>query len=384
MPLINVSDLLVAPSEAETLDTILQALAGFGFNTTAWQVGSVQRYLVTAIAKVVAQVAATVAMVAAFGALSTATGPALTKLADSDFDVQRFEAVKTQGIVRLTNVAGIGATVIAISQLVVSDPITGQTFRNISGGTIPGTVGATLDLTFESEVAGKNTVVAVGSLTIMQTPIAGVTSSNSDANWITQTGADAETDPNLRARCRAKWGTLNVGSKPVSGYEYLARTADPAVTRVYVDPTNPNGPGTVRVYIAGASGTGTGSMVTAVDALIQQKRSVTALVTVLPAVAVAEAFTATVFIASAQNTPSTRESVRLAINDFVNALPIGGIQTDNIAGQEMSHTALIGAVQAVPGVRSVTFSSPTADVPLAANEVLTVLGGNPTLAFVSV
>lgn len=384
MPLVTVSDLLVAPTEEEVLDTLLQYLAGFGFNSTAWQPGSAQRQFVSVFAKVIASVGGTVSMVAAFGALLTATGNALTKLADSHFNEQREPAIKTQGTVRLTNVAGIGATPIAIGQIVISDPLSGQTFRNIGTGTIPGTVGGFLDLTFESEVAGAASKVPIGSLTVMQTPIAGVTASNSDPNWMTLAGADAESDDRLRKRCRDKWGTLNVVSKPVSGYEYLALKADPAVTRVYVDDTNPDGPGTIRIYIASDNGTGSGASVAAVDALVQTKRSVTAQVTVLPAVEVAQLFSATVFIATAQNTPSTRDTIRKAINDFVNALPIGGEQTDNVAGKEMSFAKLIGVVVAVPGVRNVTFSAPTTDVPLNPNEVLTVLSGNPTLSFVSV
>src|SRR5690606_696186 len=98
-------------------------------------------------------------------------------------------------------------------------------FTNLTGGTL--SLGGTLDLSWEAEEPGDDYNLANGTLTVMVTPLAGVTVANPDpgtGTWITQTGADEESDPELRERCRNKWSTLGTGSTEDS-YEFWAKQA---------------------------------------------------------------------------------------------------------------------------------------------------------------
>jgi hypothetical protein len=49
------------------------------------------------------------------------------------------------------------------------------------------------------------------------------------------------------------------------------------ITRVFVDSTNPDGPGTIRIYLAGDSGEITGDTLTVADAYLQSRRGLCAV-----------------------------------------------------------------------------------------------------------
>jgi len=63
-------------------------------------------------------------------------------------------------------------------------------------------------------------VTTLPGVTVANPPIQGT------ASWTTQAGADAESDPAYRGRCKAKWGTLGSGSTEPA-YIYNAATPNP-------------------------------------------------------------------------------------------------------------------------------------------------------------
>src|SRR5690606_5508813 len=126
---------------------------------------------------------------------------------------------------------------------------TGRTFRNTTGGTL--NAGGTLTLQWEATLAGSQHNVGNGQVTTLVTSRAGVSISNPDSGsgtWFTTLGQDEESDADLRIRNSTKWATLSL-EWVEAAYVYAARTL--GARKVKIDATNPRGPGSVDVYLAG-------------------------------------------------------------------------------------------------------------------------------------
>lgn len=371
MPL-NLAQLRTTVSKDEATAFLLTELASLGFGATSWQSGSVQRTLVEMFASVYSNLSGNVAAISEIAFNDTSVGDALTAFSYSHYANTRIAAVSTQGNLTLTGAAVGPPHAIAVGQIVVSDA-SGNTYRNTTGGTIPAS--GTLVVTIQADTAGAAANVANGTITTLTTPLAGVTCSNDaiapSSTWITQQGADAETDAALRVRNRTKWATLSP-SDPANRYINFIQTAVPAAARVVVDDSNPAGPGTVYIYIAGSSGVSGATDVTNSQTEADRIKNPTAQVTVFAADAQSQNFQYTCFITSSLNNAVTQAAVEQALRDYVNGLPIGGsVFPPSITG-EFVFSEAIGAMTAIAGVQQVQFTTPTGNVPITAYDVMTV------------
>ena len=245
------SQLIEPEDEDALLETMLGVLRSDGFPVLAWIIGSAPRSMHKAIARVLADVWLTIALIARGATLETSTRGWLTLLAASQYGLSRLDPVTTIGTVVLTDGGG-GPHVIAVGQLYVAT-VGGVRFRNTSSGTLPAS--GTLELTFAAEFAGSAANVTNGAIGVLVTSLPTVSVSNpaigTTGTWITTLGADQESDPTLRARCSAKWATLSTGS-PAAAYIFWALSIA-GTTRAAVDDGNPDGAGTLRVYIDSAA-----------------------------------------------------------------------------------------------------------------------------------
>jgi phage-related baseplate assembly protein len=360
----------------EALQTLIDQATALGFNTTSWQSGSTPRTMLEVFVYVYAAASVVVSGIASGGLNSTAEGDWLSLLASSHYKNTRRAAVTTQGTMVLACSALAGPYTITAGQLVVADTATGQTFRNqAAGGSL--TSGGTLSLVFEAETAGAAGDIATGATLELKTPLAGVTVTNpvggSVDSWISRNGADAETDAQLRERNETKWATLGVG--PGMAYAHHALTASASVKRVSVDDSNPRGPGTIDLYIAGDSGALAGTIVTAVDDYLDgttdgvDRVNSSADLLVQSATALSVPVTASVYVIKQYNTAATQTAVSTAISNYFKALPIGGT-TLTAGGQGAVRIGgLYSAILAITGVQNVVFAAPTADVNVDIDEV---------------
>lgn len=379
MTSLSIDQLLPVVPLTSAQQTVIDLLKSLKITAvTSWQSGSLARTIGLELpALLLNEFSKTGAAIAAGGYSTTAKGDWLTLLSDSQFDNQRFEPVRTRGTCVLTAEASAPATPIAANYLVVAEPITGATFRNIGAfTTVPG---GAVSVVFEAERAGSSGNVLVGSITSMQTPIAGVTVSNPgvDGSWITRWGADAERDDPLRDRNRTKWAT-RAFTAPGDAYVNWAREADPAITRASIDDQNPDGPNTLRIYIAGDLGDG--SLAT-LDTVIAQKvvdyiygnidgitrRGLNAIVGCSPASIVDVPLMGTAYVAAPYVTTAPA-ALNMALQKLQDALPIGGVKGGS-ATQGVLFSALYNAVMQTPGIVNVAFQSPLADVTLAKDQV---------------
>lgn len=354
----DLADLIQTTTQAEELADLLADAASEGFPTTSWQSGSVPRTLLEIDAQVNAGVRANVADIAKGGLLDLATGGWLTLLAQSQYDETRVPAVITRGTIVLTCASNAGPYTIGERSIWVSDS-SGRRFTPIGSGTLA--TGGTLSLTYEAELAGSTYNVAANTITVMTTPLAGVTVNNPSSSWITQTGADEEADADLRARCREKWAPLGTGSNE-DAYAFWSKAADSEVRRVKVrahDNEGVSADGHVTIVLAGETSTVSSGARDAVEAYIEARREICAQLHYIAASVNTIAVTATLYVRAAN-----RAQAEIDIGANLVALA-GEIES----GGTVYRSAIIEALMTPAGMVNAAVAAPSGDTSLAWDEV---------------
>lgn len=378
----SIDDLTTPLTVDEVKTSIYNVLAALGVSTTNWKPGAVVRTMIAAIAIVIAAMSQLTAAIARSGFLDTATGSWLTLLARYVYGTERIPATFAVGDVTLTN-AGGGIYVFAVGDLQLESATSGKTYTNTTAGTLGAL--STLTLTFQADEIGSDSTAFVGEIDTLVAPLTGVTCSNAAV----LVGTDEEEDPALRARCRAKLGSLSPNG-PWDAYDYVAKSAVRADgTPIGVTRTRslPDGAGGLDCYVATASGTITGTVgnlstdLGAVDDALQRKA--TPLCVTLSTHATTAVPLAITYEIWCYNTLGlTQDQITDLIADqltaWLAARPIGG---DFISGPpgaiyKSGIEAAIGATRTAEGsslgIFRVNLAAPATDTVLAVGEVATL------------
>lgn len=273
------ADLTRARTRQEVVARMLTALGRpdlSGLPVTDWNSGGVTRTLCEISGEAIADAERTVAAIAQGGYLQTAQGDWLDELALSAYGLTRQDSTYARGEVLLICAPGSGPYTIPAGQWL--EAASGVRFMTDSGGTL--TPGGTLGVRVRAEQPGDAYNVPTGTISRMLTPLPGVSVTNT-AGWLTEAGANRESDEALRTRARLQWPALG-GGMTRAAYEYAALTAHPAVQQALILDEHPRGQGTVDVVLWGAGGIGA-DVVAAVDAVVQTRRPVGANVLVYAA-----------------------------------------------------------------------------------------------------
>ncbi len=347
------SDLQEARTKDDVLAALLTSLQGRGFPVTDWVEGGVTRTLLEAVAAAIAdEVSVFVPQVVRAGLLAYAEGEDLDALAENVYGLTRRPAQFAEGRVALTAEPGMGPYSITAGSFWVGTA-SGLRYVALENVTVPTGGSATLRVRAESPGSAYN--VATGAINVVLTPFPGLSVTN-PSGWLDTAGADAETDEQLRERCRLQWATLGY-AHPAEAYEAWAKEASPAITRVAVL-THPRGQGTVDVVVYGAGGIGAAD-VAAADAYIQARRDLVADVQVYAATPVTVAVSGTVYV-RAGTLAQVEPAVLSALADYAAGVPIGGTVYDD---------AIIAAIRSVADVVDVDLTAPTGDQALGTTEV---------------
>lgn len=368
-------------SEAENLASFLDVFRTAGFAVDSWRAGGGFHTLTRACARGLTGLSEVVQQIARGGFLDLASGAWLTLLARSWFGVTRRPASYTFQTLRLSSTAGAPPYTIVPGQVWASTSATpgqGYRFNNTTGGTLPS--GGTLAVTIKAESPGAAYNVDLHTVSVMVTALPGVTCDNIA---VVTEGLNEESDPELKNRCRNRWPTLSGPEHlPGGAYEFLATTdpltgeARPGVTRAYCDIDNPDGPGTIRVYLAGPEGPVSGAVVTSVDAELQPRRGVSCTLATLSAVEEEITPEGTVWVYGV--TVGVAEAAgRAALDALLAAAPIGGYVWGSSRG--IFRDELERALRAVPGVVRVALT--TGDHTLLPYEVATADPSYPGISF---
>jgi phage-related baseplate assembly protein len=337
---IAITDLVKDIEREDVLADMLTVAATLGLSTTSWVPGEPVWVLLTTIADQLAKLWNTVIVRAnRAGFLDYASGDWLTLLAWTVYDVYRKEATFATGPITVQNRGGGFYNLIGGEIRVANS--TGQTFKNVTGGTLsPWTGGAapfpTLTLTFQADEAGSTSSTPIGGIQAYpNAPTTAPAGIYALANAVPLIGGAVEEDDALKARCRLSTGPLSpAGAK--SAYSSVALSTKRSdgtsidCTRVKVIDT---GGGTLAVWLASAKGATPGTVLfTDTDVYLAnvalQDKVVPAGISayVNGALEVLVAVDITVYVDRASNVTAAEAiaSAGAAVSLYFSKLPIGG------------------------------------------------------------
>jgi uncharacterized phage protein gp47/JayE len=285
--------------------------------------------------------------------------------------LSRLPATKAEGIVYFTREDTSGNVTIPANRVVKTLPDgLGNEYRFVTTEeTILPDGASEAAVSVVAEAYGRDANVTPGMITEIVTPISGIDAVDNRVGWLTSEGADEETDTALRTRYALRWQDVNGCTK--AAYESWALSV-PGVVAVTILDNHPRGQGTVDVVIKGSAGVPTAELISAVDAVVQENRPINddALVKgPTPVEAVISADLELVYgDAAAIVTGATNRLNAL----FLDPSPVADI-TPLQVGEDLTLDRLIHEIMAVSGIKRVIWTSPTADIQTAGDE-LVVLG----------
>lgn len=256
----TLDDLLSEETEDSALTFLFTQLSSLKFPVTSWAPGGRSYTKLKAFARAIANLSSAIKTITAGGLLSLSTGDWLTLLAREWYDIERNLATFAKGKIAISVAAGAGPYPISPNQLIVFEEATNRSFTSTNTVSFDLPVGPSItSVEFIAESPGSAYNAPIGSSIGFTTPLPGVTAAFQDlgsGTWLTQNGTDDEADETLQTRCRTKWALLGI-NKPADAYTYLALNTPGVgtpVSKVYVDDSNPRGPGTIDIYIASNAG----------------------------------------------------------------------------------------------------------------------------------
>lgn len=377
-------DELVEPlTLEEARASIYATLATKGVTTTTWKPGAVVRTIIAALAILVVAFSRLQALVGKSGFLELSEGDWLTEVARNVYGVERDLGSFATGNVELDNASTNVYSGVA-GDLVFAHATTGKTYRNTAAFSV-GSLALNVLVPVQADELGSGSNANPGTITVMKTPLAGVTATNPTA----LVGNDVEADPALRTRSREKTGVLSPMG-PRDAYAYVAKSVKRAdgssvgVTRVK---TVPDGVGGVTVYIADADGPVAGPDVTLVaDAIhkLVEPLSITPNVQSAVAKLIVPTYTLWVRDTSGMSNADIAAAVQTKLTDWLATQPIGGWIKPTQPGR-VYLDAIRGVIVSTLGndlTIDVDLTVPAADVDILSNEAPVL--GTPTATIIQI
>jgi uncharacterized phage protein gp47/JayE len=212
----------------------------------------------------------------------------------------------------------------------------------------------------QAEEYGSGANAGVGQISELVTPVSGISGVSNAADWLTSEGADVEEDAGLIERITLRW----LGNNGVTKYAYKSWALSvPGVISVEILDQHPRGQGTVGVVVRGSAVLPTEALLTRVRAAIAPEAPVNDDWYVVPPTPVMAAVSGVLHYVAGAGYPAliAREAELRILSLFADKSGYPEI-TPLAIGQDMPRDLLTAAVMAVPGVKSVDWLAPVADV----------------------
>jgi Baseplate J-like protein len=369
---LSLSDLLKAQTADDVMATFLNVASTLGLPVTAWQRLGVGRSILRTVAQKVADLTSIVSEIAAGGFLDYAAavtpegGPGWLDLVTKNmYSTERKPASFARGSLSVSNTSGTTYT-INPGDLHFASTENGATYTNQDGGSLAPS--STLLLTIAADNPGAGGTTSAGTITILVTPLTGVTCTNPGA----LVGNDVETNADLVTRARAQLKSVSPAG-PKDAYNYGARNAlraDGSLIAVSRTRSIADGTGHVDLYIAGPNGAIDTGDVPFVDAAALAMLPLDGTLTTVNAANLSVTVTGviTVTVASQLTDAQVIAAAKAQILKFFSEVAIGGyagvLYAESIRGQ----------IALALGAAFITcsLSAPSGDVAMAANEVPTL------------
>lgn len=373
----NLTDLLTPVSQSDMLNQLLSIAASLGLPTTSWQAGQPLRTILNVVAQKLSDYSNTVVAITAGGFGDLASDAWVGLWAQSIYNVNRVQAAPATGLVNTLN-SSASQYDHAIGAFIVSNPATGQTYRNVAAISILANVGLA-NIAVQADQVGTVSNCVPAACTNVVTSDPGVTVTNP----LALLGADQETSAALVTRCRAKLGALSPNG-PRDAYNYVATTPSLAAvltpvtrTKTVADATT----GLISVYLATATGAPVAGDVAIVQTAINtyaQPWCITA--TAIAATPLTIPITYRVWIKGSQLTSAQiQTAISGALSTWFATLAIGGyvIAPDTGDVYVAALQQVIGS--ATPGIQKVSITLPAADVVMTSAQVAVLGTLTPTV-----
>lgn len=362
----------------QLLEAAATRLRELGSKLTNWSKLSRLRTLAEALQQPVAELYVLLLRVAPQGWEQHATGGWLDLHAAAK-GIDRTLKSKTVGWLRVVRAAGIpgnipiplharfGTHLDAAGKRVV--------FRPVEAAVLPEAEDSVL-VRAQSEEAGAHTVVGVGTVVNVLTPLTGIGGVTNEVDWLESEGVDDELDTALQERNRLAWTALGFGGNR-DAYESWVRSV-PGVADVWIDDQHPRGQGSIDIVVMGTAGAPTDTLLDAVRAVVSQRQVLTANVEIRGPVEVPVTVSIRVWLWPELGLLAEEEerSLELANALFTpNATLNAARQADGLApvqrlriGEDV-RPYQVAALLAAAQVYDVEMLSPSANVPIGAGEI---------------
>ena len=223
-PKLNYSDLLLELSADDIADEIKETVAELGGSPDTWRERAIPAVLTAGISRVLSRIYSLISYFAE-GVEFTESSPADTAevWATSQYAEERQPATRT--VLKILVSCGVGAGPADLSTAFRVGTGEGVDFVLQAAIQIPD--GGAEYCYFEAVQAGTESNVDPASVSLIKTPVAGVTISEQE---LVTAGQEEESIAALYARCTAKWS--GIGAASSTFVQNLAMQLDPLLTKV--------------------------------------------------------------------------------------------------------------------------------------------------------
>ncbi len=361
---------IVEVPRSEARQTLLDMLDEVGFTATSWQEGSIPLAMVEMGADLWSRFSRVAVFLRDMGFNNTSSGEALTRFSRSHYQNERQQAVPAQRIITLRCEETEGPHSIDVGDIIVTND-EGFEFRNVvdPAGEFPAAgypvllpSGGSLQLVVQADQPGTASDSNPGTVTTLVTTFAGMTIEEEEKR---APGVDEESDERLRLRNSLKWALLTRFGLIDEAVVALALNASEAVHRVRVQSSNPDGPGTFRVYVTGVEGAVGVPNLSAVKEAIQPYLMDPSAVQVEEAPLVPMPIAGEVYLLAEFEWENVRPVVLDALEQWRRTIPLGGFSYpgpgNRVPKNEIEHQIRNVRIGGKNPIRTVVLSEPVGD-----------------------
>lgn len=180
-----------------------------------------------------------------------------------DVDLTRKAAQKTRGLVNFTKVNPAEAVTIPADIWITTERINGTIYRLRPLQEMVSPAGeAVAKVVCEAEFAGSAWNLAPGYYNLLSKPVTGILSArNTDRDWVTTQGADAESNDALGLRIQNQFSAVGRYHIDAIYRSMLASVAGIRADHIFFEHDAPRGPGTANAFILLEVGTTPASLI---------------------------------------------------------------------------------------------------------------------------
>lgn len=361
---VNWKELTGALSFKEMVLDLMGLLKEAGTKITNLNIGGAARTLFIELpAQAFADLYSLVIEVAKQGFVAHATGGWLDLNAEN-VGLERKQAQIAQGMVTFKRNANVKGNIKIPKGVIVKTP-TGPDGTELRFFVTQETIMQDIDseclVPVTAEHPGSVYSVGAGYITQLVSSVNGISEITNGESWLTQEGADTESDADLRARCVLRWHELSQGSTKYA-YQSWALSVE-GVREAYILDQHPRGQGTVDIVIVGTGGTPSETLINEVQSVITDKRPVCSDALVRAPVSIPINIDVEVFIHPSEG---NEETVKADCEAALDALFVKNDRYPTIRpfgiGEDVTMARVIHALMGLDNVYNVVTYAPNDDI----------------------